>query len=76
MIRECAGTACLASVFIVMGLGLHFCLSSVSAIVIWILGKSMVPCAVSRIAACLRRNVNPIMGNHVLFMMMNVSSKV
>ena len=66
MIRvECAGIVCLASVFIVMGLGLHFCLSSVSAIVIWILAKSMVPCAVSRIAVCLRRNANPITGNDV-----------
>ena len=67
---------CLSSVFIVMGLGLHFCLSSVSAIVIWNLGKSIVPCAVSRIAACFRRNANPIMGKDVWFMMMNVSSKV
>ena len=66
MIRvACAGIVCLASVFIVMGLGLHFCLSSVSANVIWILGKSKVPCAVSSIAACLRRDANPIMGNDV-----------
>ena len=30
----CAGIVCFASVLIVMGFGLHFCISSVSAIVI------------------------------------------
>ena len=57
------------------GLGVAFCISSVSAIVIWIFGKSIVPCALSRIAACFRRNASPIMGNNFWFMTMNVSSK-
>ena len=44
MIRvDCAGIVCLASVLAVIGLGLHFCFSSVRAIVIWIFGKSIVP---------------------------------
>ena len=40
------------------------------------LGKSMVPCAVSRIAACFRKNANPIIGIDVWFMIMNVSPNV
>ena len=36
-----AGMVCFSSVLIVMGLGLHFCLSSFRARVICILGKSM-----------------------------------
>ena len=77
MVRvACAGIVCFDSVLIMLGLGLHFCLSSVSAIAIWIFGKSIVPCAVSRIAASFRTNASPIMGNDVWFMTMNVSSKV
>ena len=57
-----AGLVCFSSVLIVMGLGLHFCLSSFRARVICILGKSIVPCAVSRIAECFRRNARPMIG--------------
>ena len=48
----CAGMVCFSSVLMVMGLGLHFCLSSFKSRVICILGKSFVPYAVSRIAEC------------------------
>ena len=57
-----AGMVCFSSVLIVTGLELHFCLSSFRARVICILGKSIVPCAVSRIAECFRRNARPMIG--------------
>ena len=50
----CAGMVCFSSVLIVIGLGLHFCLSSFRARVICISGTSIVPCAVYRIAECFR----------------------
>ena len=58
----CAGMVCLPSVLMVIGFGLHFCISSVRARVICIFGKSIVPCAVSKIAECFRRNARPMMG--------------
>ena len=77
MIRvDCAGMVCFPAVLMVMGFGLHFCISSVKAIVIAIFRESIVPCAVSRIAKCFRRIAHPIIGYEVLFMMMKVSSNV
>ena len=77
MIRvDCAGKVCLLSVLIVILFGIHFCISSVSAIVYWIFRKSIVRCALSSIVACFQRNANPIIGKEVWFMIMNVSSKV
>ena len=71
MIRVvCAGLVCFPAVSIVMGFGLQFCSSSVKSRVICIFGKSIVPCAVSRIAECFRRNARPAIGKDVLFIRM------
>ena len=73
---DLAGMVCLLSVLMVIGLGLHFCISSVSAIVIWIFGKSIVPCAVSSTAVCFGRSANPMMEKDIWVTMMKLSSKV
>ena len=73
---DCAGMVRLLSVSMVIGFGLHLCNSSVSANVIYVLEKSIVPCAVSNIAECFRRKANPIIGMVVRVMRINVSLKV
>ena len=57
-----SGMVCFPSDLMVMGLGLHFCISSVKDKVICIFGKSIVPCAVSRILECFRRHGRPNFG--------------
>ena len=72
----CGGIVWLSSVMICRGLGLHFCISSVIAIVISTCGTLMVPLAVSITAKWFLMKLNPIVGNDVLDRMTNVSVKV
>ena len=71
----CAGIVRLLPVLVLRGFGLHFCISSVSAIVIGFFGKSTVPWTLSCFAECLRKKASPIIGYEASFIIMKFPHK-